>query len=174
MAAKQILSKMAPKGDFKALGIDDFECTMLDDAFKAVTAANMWDFLARPDVPGKDGFMFSSWAEMKEIEKEMKYEGHSGSSYGWTMRQMEFIAKQGWDAYAEKFGKKPTPPVVEQLATVLGFTSTLPNEALTDLNVFADAIQNNQAMRQMIPDIDQQAEGLRKFQRGELTYAEMR
>jgi hypothetical protein len=27
--------------------------------------------------------------------------GHSGSSYGWTMRQIEYIAKNGWDAFVD-------------------------------------------------------------------------
>jgi hypothetical protein len=27
---------------------------------------------------------------------------HSGASYGWTMRQMESIAKNGWDAAQEQ------------------------------------------------------------------------
>jgi len=31
----------------------------------------------------------------------MKYYGHSGVSYAWTMRQMEYIAKNGWDAFAK-------------------------------------------------------------------------
>jgi hypothetical protein len=31
-----------------------------------------------------------------------RYPGHSGGSYGCTMRILEFIAKQGWEAYAKK------------------------------------------------------------------------
>jgi hypothetical protein len=29
----------------------------------------------------------------------MKFQGHSGASFGMTMRVMELIAKKGWDAY---------------------------------------------------------------------------
>lgn len=47
----------------------------------------------------KTGFMFSDAAELRDIDREMKYDGHSGASYGMTMRVMEFIAKNGWDGY---------------------------------------------------------------------------
>ena len=40
------------------------------------------------------------------------YPGHSGGSYGYTMRVLEFIAKEGWDAYAKimlkKYGSPPS------------------------------------------------------------------
>lgn len=84
---------------FLALGFDAHEATMLDDAFEAITRADMWEYLRLPSTPGKDGFMFSPAIELAAINAEMKYEGHSGASYAWTMRQMELIAKKGWDVY---------------------------------------------------------------------------
>jgi hypothetical protein len=38
--------------------------------------------------------------------------GHSGSSYAWVMRQMEALAKQGWDVYSASVGpKKKNAPI---------------------------------------------------------------
>lgn len=87
---------------FLALGYDAHESKMLADAFQAVTKADMWEYLRLPTTPGKDGFMFSAAIELAVINAEMKYQGHSGASYAWVMRQMEAIAKGGWTAYANR------------------------------------------------------------------------
>jgi hypothetical protein len=86
---------------FIPLGFDSHEAMMLQDAYDAVTKADMWDYLKLPTTPGKDGFMFSPAIELAAINAEMVFDGHSGASYGWTMRQMESIAKKGWETYAK-------------------------------------------------------------------------
>jgi hypothetical protein len=101
MANNTMTTTTIAEGDFKSLKLSDLDCEMLEDAYQAVTKANRWSFLRRPDVPGDNGFMFSEWPQMKDIDAHMEYGGHSGASYGMTMRQMEFIAKKGWDAYVE-------------------------------------------------------------------------
>ena len=170
------------EGDFNSLSISDWERTMLEDAYKAVTKAKRWDFLRRPDVPGPDGFMFSNWPQMKDIDSFMEYGGHSGASYGMTMREMEFIAKKGWDAFAAKYNQhKPNPKedTLRKAAATAAVGVTLNNFLNTnppthDLVAFANAIQNDTGMRSMIPDIDEQADALKKFAEGKLSYAEMR
>jgi hypothetical protein len=84
------------------LGYTQQEAEMLADAYQAVTKADMWEYLRLPSTPGKDGFMFSSDIELAAINSEMTYSGHSGASYAWTLRQMEAIAKGGWEAYANR------------------------------------------------------------------------
>ena len=91
------------RGDFTFLSSES-ERAMLQDAMEAMgRVEGSWEYLARPDVPSiETGFMFSKDALLSKIGNEVDKEGkigHSGSSYGWTMRQMEFIAKNGWDAY---------------------------------------------------------------------------
>ncbi len=93
------------RGDFSFLPESlSHEKNMLEDAWAAMEAVEgSWDYLARPEVPDKEsGFMFSRDPMITKIgnlvDKNGKI-GHSGSSYGWTMRQMEFIAKHGFDAY---------------------------------------------------------------------------
>jgi hypothetical protein len=86
-------------GDFSFRN-DKFSESFLDDAYKAVTAADLWDWLRDNPPPEGKGFMFWGHPNLKEIEKHMKLiDGHSGSSYGWTMRNMQVIAEKGWDAY---------------------------------------------------------------------------
>ena len=120
------LAPTPARGDFAAESyISDHSRDMLSDGFRAVEKApNGWTILARPDVPGKDGFMFSTFKDplvketMNIINKNID-SGHSGASYGWTMRNMESIAKDGWDylIYAfrlshlkDRLGNRDTPP----------------------------------------------------------------
>jgi hypothetical protein len=74
---------------------------MFDDAYKAITTAEAWEFVERD--PGSGGFMFSSDPYSAAISKAMKYDGHSGASYGWTMRVMQQIARGGWDRFVKEY-----------------------------------------------------------------------
>jgi hypothetical protein len=51
--------------------------------------------------------MFSTDPMIQRITDKMgDYAGHhSGASFGMTMRVMEYIAKHGWNALAEKMAK---------------------------------------------------------------------
>jgi hypothetical protein len=81
---------------------DAFEIEMLTDAYEAITACDMWDWL-RVYSPEEDkGFMFGNHPNQERINKEMKFDGHSGASYGWTMRVMEDIAKRGWEDHKNR------------------------------------------------------------------------
>ena len=91
---------------FLALGFTDHQATMLGDAYDAVTKADMWEYLRLASTPGPDGFMLSPAIELAAINAEMTYGGHSGASYAWTMRQMEAIAKKGWETYANTIRAK--------------------------------------------------------------------
>ena len=93
------------RGDFSFLPERlSHEKNMLEDAWSAMeSVTGSWEYLAKPDVPDPDkGFMFSRDPFLAKISKEVDKDGkigHSGASYGWTMRQIESIAKDGWDAY---------------------------------------------------------------------------
>jgi hypothetical protein len=81
-------------GNFAGFNLCDNEKEMLTDAYKAVTAANAWQFL-KTYTP-ENGFMFSQHPVLEQINTHMTFKGHSGSSYGFVMRTMEAIAKNGW------------------------------------------------------------------------------
>jgi hypothetical protein len=72
---------------------------MLADAYQAITACDLWEWMRVFRPKEGEGFMFANHPNLDRINEEMKYGGHSGSSYGWTMRQMESIAKRGWDEH---------------------------------------------------------------------------
>jgi hypothetical protein len=79
--------------DWVRLYKDEHSRFMVKDAYEATEKAEAWDYLKRfePD----QGFMFSSDATVNKINANMKYDGHSGGSYGWTMRQIQYIAQNG-------------------------------------------------------------------------------
>ncbi len=78
---------------------DSISRSMVEDGYKAVSSVDGgWDFLKNFTPEENKGFMFSSNPILDSISNKMD-SGHSGSSYGWTMRQLEYIAKNGMDMY---------------------------------------------------------------------------
>jgi hypothetical protein len=58
--------------------------------------------------PGSRGFMFSTVSDIRkriDIKLSETPTGgiHSGASYGWTMRQVQAIARLGWNAYVSQY-----------------------------------------------------------------------
>ncbi len=85
-------------GDFQAIpGMDSWEAEMLKDVYDAVSIANKWDDMKKSQV---ESFMFHGPSWVPDVHKHMKLlDTHSGSSYGIIMRNIESIAKDGWDAF---------------------------------------------------------------------------
>ncbi len=65
---------------------------------------NVWKYLSNYSPPDDRGFMFSYGDDqiVTLVVSNMNV-GHSGCSMGWTMRQIEFIAKNGVPAHRERF-----------------------------------------------------------------------
>ena len=65
---------------------------------------NVWKHLSQYSPPSDRGFMFSYGEDriVTLVGDNMKT-GHSGASMGWTMRQIEFIAKNGLPAHRARF-----------------------------------------------------------------------
>jgi hypothetical protein len=76
----------------------------LQSAHRAITSCELWDWLRDHNA---DAFMFDRSTEVMRIREKMREDPingyHSGASYGWTMRQMESVAKIGYDAYKEDY-----------------------------------------------------------------------
>ena len=79
--------------DWVRLYEDDNSRFMVKDAYEATEKAEAWDYLK--NFEPNNGFMFSNDTTVNKINANIKYDGHSGSSYGWTMRQIQYIAKNG-------------------------------------------------------------------------------
>ena len=73
-------------------------------AHQAITNCEMWNWLRNYDT---DTFMYDNSKETKRIFTEMLKDpinnNHSGTSYGFTIRQMEYIAKNGYDHFKQKY-----------------------------------------------------------------------
>jgi hypothetical protein len=69
----------------------------------AVSRCEAWDFLKNYTPNPDEGFMFTQHPIISQIGKMMENcpypPGHSGFSFGWTMRQLKAFAKNGYDDY---------------------------------------------------------------------------
>jgi hypothetical protein len=82
---------------------DEHNRFMLKNAHRAITLVEAWHFMR---TFSDRSFMLSSSPVVSDIMKKMSelgYDGHSGCSFAWTMRQMEFLAKNGKEVYLGKF-----------------------------------------------------------------------
>jgi hypothetical protein len=80
---------------------DNSTRVMLINAWQAISITETWNFV-KEDI---DSFMFSDNPIVKIIYNKMEelgYCGHSGSSFGFTMRTMQFIATYGEKKYREQ------------------------------------------------------------------------
>lgn len=83
------------------------ESEMLQDAYDAISQCELWDWMRTFTPHANEGFMFTQDPNLSRISETMKYTDHSGTSWGWTMRTMEMIAKKGgWEAYKESIAGK--------------------------------------------------------------------
>jgi hypothetical protein len=77
---------------------DNSSREMLQNAWASITQLELWAYMKLDT----DSYMFSNHPEVGIITKKMEelgYNGHSGSTFGWTMRQMQYIAKYGETKY---------------------------------------------------------------------------
>ena len=82
---------------------DEHTRMMLKNAHQAISLTESWHYIATFN---EQSFMFSDSPTVSAIMKKMSelgYDGHSGCSFGWTMRHMEFLAKNGKQAFLRQF-----------------------------------------------------------------------
>ena len=70
---------------------DEHSRMMVKDAYDVAVSLELLDEIK--NINPERGFMFTSSPIIDKISKNLKYDGHSGCSFGWTMRQLEYIAK---------------------------------------------------------------------------------
>ena len=94
-------------GDGKFDFMNDPLVPYLVNAHWAITECELWDWLRTYDAPIDKGFMFSTTPERERMNAKMLEQsiaqGHSGCSYGYTMRVMEYIAKYGYEKYKKEY-----------------------------------------------------------------------
>ena len=83
--------------------IDEHTRRLVSNGYQAVEQLELWSWMKSFEPEANEGFMFSSNRNISKIMKKMESlpdpPGHSGSSFGMTMRHLEFIAKHGMDKY---------------------------------------------------------------------------
>jgi hypothetical protein len=87
--------------DMNKYGCNDDWCNEMikDGIISVIKASNelgieMWAYMSEYSAPANQGFMFSDDVKISIIGQKMQI-GHSGTSYGWTMRYLERLAKYG-------------------------------------------------------------------------------
>ena len=77
---------------------NSYEKLMLETAYDAITSLELWDYIKTPS----KSFMLCLDTELELIMNEvvkLGYDGHSGGSFGCTMRDMQYIAQHGLSEY---------------------------------------------------------------------------
>ena len=95
-------------GEFEFVFVNNYSREYLVSAHKIVTRLELWNWLRNFTPKEGNGFMFTQGVPEldrlnEEIYKDPVSSGHSGSSYGITMRNMEYIAKNGYHAFKTQF-----------------------------------------------------------------------
>lgn len=86
--------------DFSFMSVES--SNLLTRAYRVINQEEGWSILA--NFYG-ESFMFSRNPQVGRLTTAIArdYDGHSGSSMGWTMRQLEYIAKNGFSSYKSSF-----------------------------------------------------------------------
>ena len=91
-----------PPLEYTKLGFDVHWNEMLQDAEQAITKADKWEWMRTKD-PGRWGYGGCEAPEFREIARCVKYQGHSGSTFGCSFRLMQQLAKLGRAEFCEMY-----------------------------------------------------------------------
>ena len=77
--------------------------SMFETAFNAITQLELWDFIRNFQ---DSSFTFSNKSEVERIYKKIEdlgYGGHSGASFGYILRNMQYISKYGIESFKNNY-----------------------------------------------------------------------
>jgi len=91
--------------DNNELDFNCISCAATRDMCLAVRQLGLWDFV-REFEDEQRGFMYSNDPRALQIGNHplVDRHGHSGASFGICCRNVQFIAKNGLDAWCSRFG----------------------------------------------------------------------
>ena len=83
---------------------DEYSQLYFKSAHQTISRCELWNWMRNFEPQEGRGFMFSEGVpELERLKDELFKDpvnsGHSGASYGCMMRNMEYIAKNGYSAY---------------------------------------------------------------------------
>ena len=86
---------------------DEYTKDLLKSAHNAISLCELWNWMRNYEPPPNKGFMWSKTPELDRINQQLWKDpinmNHSGSSYGFVMREMEYIAKNGYNTYKNTY-----------------------------------------------------------------------
>lgn len=83
--------------------MSDSDFMMISDCMKAIETANCENWVKGFD--GDSGFMFSRHENMRRINENIEFGGHSGASFGATMRSCQYYLNnyEEWDIIKQQY-----------------------------------------------------------------------
>jgi hypothetical protein len=101
LVSEPLVSAPLVPGKFDYIRETSYKARLVN-AFQAITQTETWHFVAKPC----ESFMSSEdpliWVITNKME-ELGYNCHSGSSFGCTMRDMQYIAQNGEQAFKDVY-----------------------------------------------------------------------
>ena len=101
------MSTISVSGSFDF--VNSYDQPSFENAHYAITQCELWEWIRDFDPPTSEGFMFCDTPELKRIKTAMFEHndsvagGHSGSSYAYVMRLMQYIATHGFADFKETY-----------------------------------------------------------------------
>ena len=71
-----------------------------------VTQLELWDWFKNENPPGDSGYMYWGHPNVTKISDGLADNQHSGATFGYCMRQMQAIAKKGFDEWNQQTKRK--------------------------------------------------------------------
>ena len=68
----------------------------IKDMADTTTRLNLWKWFRDESPPENQGYMWWGHENIHKISNGLKDNPHSGATFGWCMRQMQYIAKNGF------------------------------------------------------------------------------
>ena len=72
---------------------DNHSRSMLINAYNAAKKLEMLDFFKQENPPDNTGYMFWSDPRLGKFGNELESDGHSGSSFAWVCRSLQFFMR---------------------------------------------------------------------------------
>ncbi len=169
-------------GNFDGLNLPEWDREMIQSGFEAVCSVEGgWEHLRTYEPPEDKGFMFSRPPPKgQEIEDAVlhRYSGHSGASFGCTMRVLQLIARVGWDEYAKdvlrQYGPPPRSAANVEFNQFLDAISPSTKDCKPDTTLTPEQKREKFLALPTNMTLDEQAKALRELGDVPMTYFEMR
>jgi hypothetical protein len=98
----EVYDELYGNGEFDFIKDNNYR-DFLKSAHKAISICELWNWIRNYELLPNTGFMWSKTPELDRLNQQMWKDPingyHSGGSYGAIMRDMEYIAKNGYEKF---------------------------------------------------------------------------